>query len=61
MHANKLIGLNHDIFYGGCDVYELLVPLSVARIDWLYAVRYLLLYNSIWMAACQVSVIMLFS
>jgi hypothetical protein len=37
MHANKLIGLNHDIFFGVCDAYDLLVLLIVPRIDWLYA------------------------
>jgi hypothetical protein len=38
MHANKLIGLNHNIFYGVCDACDLLVLLVVARMDWLYII-----------------------
>jgi hypothetical protein len=31
MHANKLIGLNNDIFYGVCDACDLLVLLVVPK------------------------------
>ena len=27
MNIHKLLGLNHDIFYGACDAYDLLMLL----------------------------------
>jgi hypothetical protein len=33
MHASKLIGLNHDIFYGVCDACDLLVLLVVSKMN----------------------------
>ena len=35
MHISKLFGLNHDVFYGACDAYDLLILVVVLRIDWL--------------------------
>jgi hypothetical protein len=46
MHLNNWFGLNHDVFLHVYDVSKLLVPLVVPRFDCLYAVKYLLLYNS---------------
>ena len=35
MKINKLVGLNHDIFYGSCDAYDLLILVVMVGIDWL--------------------------
>ena len=35
MHISKLRGLNHDVFYGACDAYDLFILVVVLRIDWL--------------------------
>ena len=35
MHISKLFGLNHDVFYGDCDAYDLLILVVVLKIDWL--------------------------
>ena len=35
MNKNKLVGLNHDIFCGACDAYDLLILVLVLIIDWL--------------------------
>ena len=35
MHISKLFGLNHDVFYGARDAYDLLILVVVLRIDWL--------------------------
>ena len=45
MHISKLSGLNHDVLYGACDAYDLLI-LVVLGINWLEVASYLLLYNS---------------
>ena len=35
MYISKLVGLNHDIFYGACDAYDLLILVVMLGIDWL--------------------------
>ena len=35
MHIGKLFGLNHDVFYGSYDAYDMLILVVVLRIDWL--------------------------
>ena len=37
MHISKLFGLNHDVFYGACDAYDMLILVVVLRINWLWA------------------------
>ena len=37
MHISKLFGLNHDVSYGACDAYGLLMLLVKLRSNWLYA------------------------
>ena len=37
MNINKLVRLNHDVFYGVCDAYDLLMLLVSLRSNWLYA------------------------
>ena len=37
MNINKLVGLNHDVFYGVCDAYDVLMLLVRLRSNWLYA------------------------
>ena len=35
MNINKLVGLNHDVFCGACDAYDLLILVVVLGMDWL--------------------------
>ena len=35
MYINKLVGLNHDVFYGACDAYDLLNLVVVLKVGWL--------------------------
>ena len=35
MNIHKLPGLNHDVFYGACDAYDLLILVVVLKINWL--------------------------
>ena len=35
MHISKLFGLNHDVFYGACDAYDVLLKVVVLGINWL--------------------------
>ena len=35
MHIGKLFGLNHDVCYGACDAYDMLILVVVLIIDWL--------------------------
>ena len=35
MYINQLVGLNHDVFCGACDAYDLLILVVMLRIDWL--------------------------
>ena len=37
MNIHKLLGLNHDVFYGACDAYDVLLLVVVLGINWLYA------------------------
>ena len=37
MHITKLFGLNHDVFCGACDAYDLLMLLVRLRSNWLEA------------------------
>ena len=37
MNINKLVRLNHDVFYGACDEYRMLMLLVKLRSNWLYA------------------------
>ena len=34
MNINKLVELNHDVFYGACDAYDLLMLVVVLRSKW---------------------------
>ena len=34
MYINKLVGLNHDVFYGSCDAYDLLMLVGVLKSNW---------------------------
>ena len=34
---NELVRLNHDVFYGACDAYDLLMLLVKLKNNWLYA------------------------
>ena len=52
---------NHDVFYGACDAYDLLILLVGLRSNWLYATSKLLPYNSTRLAACIVSVMVMIS
>ena len=35
MHITKLFGLNHDVFYGAYDAYDVLLLVVVLEINWL--------------------------
>ena len=35
MNIHKLLGLNHDVFYGACDSYDLLIFVVVLKVNWL--------------------------
>ena len=35
MYINKLVRINHDVFNGACDAYDLLILVVVLVIDWL--------------------------
>ena len=35
MNINKLVMFNHDVLYGACDAYDLLILVVMLRIDWL--------------------------
>ena len=35
MYINKLVGLNHDVFYGACDAYDVFLLVVVLGINWL--------------------------
>ena len=35
MNIHKLLGLNHDVFYGACDAYDVLLLVVVLGINWL--------------------------
>ena len=37
MDVNKLIMIDHDVFYGVCDTYDLLILLVRLNSNWLYA------------------------
>ena len=37
MDTDKLVGLNHDVFCGACDAYDLLMLLVKLKSNWLYA------------------------
>ena len=37
MDINNLVMFNHDVFYGYCDSYGLLMLLVKLRSNWLYA------------------------
>ena len=37
MDINKLVMFNHDVFYGACDAYDLLMLLDRLKSNWLYA------------------------
>ena len=37
MNINKLLRLNHDVFCGVCDAYNLLMLLVRLKSNWLYA------------------------
>ena len=37
MHIRKLFGLNHDVFYGSCDAYDVFLLVVMLKINWLYA------------------------
>ena len=37
MNINKLVWLNHEVFFGACDAYDLLMLLVRLRSNWLYA------------------------
>ena len=37
MDINKLVVFDHDVFYGACDTYELLMLIVRLRIKLLYA------------------------
>ena len=37
MDINKLVMSNHDVFYGACDTYDLLMLLVRLKGNWLYA------------------------
>ena len=38
MNINKLFGLNHDVFQGDCDAYDLFMLLGGLGSNWLQAV-----------------------
>ena len=35
MNIHKLLGLNHDVFYGDYDAYDVLLLVVVLGINWL--------------------------
>ena len=35
MHISQLFGPNHDIFYGDCDAYDVLLLVVMLKINWL--------------------------
>ena len=35
MNIHKLLGLNHDVLYGPCDAYDVLLLVVVLGINWL--------------------------
>ena len=35
MNINKLVRLNHEVFYGACDAYDLLILVVVLKDNWL--------------------------
>ena len=37
MNINKLVRHNHDVFYGSCDAYDMLMLLVRIKSNWLYA------------------------
>ena len=37
MNINKLGMFNHDVFYGSCDAYDLLILVVMLLINWLLA------------------------
>ena len=37
MDINNLVMLNHDVFYGSCDAYDMLMLLVRIKSNWLYA------------------------
>ena len=37
MHISKLYALNHDVFYGACDAYDVLLLVVILKIKWLLA------------------------
>ena len=37
MNIHKLLGLNHDVFYGACDAYDVFLLEVLLLINWLWA------------------------
>ena len=37
MDINKLVMFDHDVFYGACDTYDLLMLVVRLKSNWLYA------------------------
>ena len=37
MNINKLVRLNHDVFCGACDAYDLFIMLVMLKVNWLWA------------------------
>ena len=46
MDVNNLVIFNHDVFYGYCAAYDMLMLLVSIKSNCLYATSELLLYNS---------------
>ena len=35
MNITKLVGFNHDVFYGACDAYDVFLLVVMLKVNWL--------------------------